>query len=95
MIADLGEFRGLDLDERSAGEGGQSPGDFSFTHAGRPDHNDVLGRDILANRLGELLAAPAIADGDGHGPLGVGLADDVMIEFGDDLARGEGLHFMV
>ena len=37
----------------------------------------------------ELLPPPAIADGDGDGPLGRVLADDVAIEFGDDLSRGQ------
>ena len=37
----------------------------------------------------ELLAAPAVAQRDGDGALGVVLADDVAVELGDDLARGE------
>ena len=36
-----------------------------------------------------LHAAPAIAQRDGHGALGGVLADDVLVELLDDLARGE------
>jgi hypothetical protein len=36
----------------------------------------------------DLLAPPAVAQRDGHGALGVVLADDVAVEFGDDLLRG-------
>jgi hypothetical protein len=34
------------------------------------------------------LPAPAIANGDGNGFLGIVLAHDVFIQFGDDFARG-------
>ena len=41
---------------------------------------------------GKLLPAPAIANGDGHGPLGVVLADDVPVQLGDDLSRRQVAH---
>ena len=50
-----------------------------------------LGRHLLAQLGAELLAAPAVAQRHRDGALGVGLADDVAVELGDDLARGEGL----
>ena len=92
MIADLGELRRLDLDERRPGEPGQPAGDFGFAHAGRADHDDILRRHILPQPFGKLLPPPAIADGHGDRPLGVGLADDVFVEFRNDLSRGEVLH---
>ena len=92
VVADLGVLGGLDLDERGAGELGQAAGDLGLADAGGADHEDVLGRDLLAQVVGELLPPPAIADGDGDGPLGVGLADDVAVELGDDLAGGQILH---
>ena len=46
-----------------------------------------LGVISLAQRLVDLLAAPAVAQRDRDGALGVGLADDVLVEFGDDLLR--------
>ena len=48
---------------------------------------------IFAAHLGrQLLPAPAIAHGDGHGPLGVVLADDVVVELGHDLPRRQVAH---
>ena len=44
-----------------------------------------LGVTCGAKLVGELPAPPAVPQGDRHGPLGVGLADDVAIELGDDL----------
>jgi hypothetical protein len=49
-IADLGEFGGLDLDERRAGEFGQPPRDLGLADAGRPDHQDVFRQHFLAQR---------------------------------------------
>src|SRR5690606_41033231 len=46
--------------------------------------------DVCSSDLGQLLAAPAVAQGDGDGALGVGLADDVAVELGDDLAGRQG-----
>ena len=85
-IADLGELGGLDLDEGRAGELGEAPRDLGLADAGRADHQDVLGQDLLAQLLVELLAAPAVAERNGDGALGVALADDVAVELGDDLA---------
>src|SRR6185437_11947320 len=86
-VADLGELGGLDLYERRAGELGETPRDLGLADAGRPDEDDVVGRDLLADRLGRALAAPPVAEGDGDGLLRLGLADDVAIELGGDLAR--------
>ena len=91
-VADLGVLGRLDLEERGADQLGQPAGDLGFADAGGADHDDVLGRDVLAQVGRQLLAAPAIADGDGHGPLGGVLADDVTIQLLDDLARGQVRH---
>jgi hypothetical protein len=92
-IADLGELGGFDLDERRIGQFGETPCDLGLADAGRPDHQDVLRRDLGAHRLCDLLAAPAIAQRDRDGALRTGLADDVAIEFGDDLLWGHaGFH---
>ena len=88
-IADLGEFGGFDLDEGRAGEFRQPPRDLGLADAGRPDHQDVLRQHLLAQRAGELQPPPAIAQRDRDGALGVGLADDEAVEFGDDFAGGE------
>ena len=41
-VAHLGELGGFNLDEGCIGQLRQATGDFSFTHAGRADHQDVL-----------------------------------------------------
>ena len=91
-ITDFGEFGGLDLDEGRARELGEAPRDLGLADAGRADHEDVLGQNLLAHVVIELLPAPAIAESDGDGALGVALADDVAVELGDDLAGGKTCH---
>ena len=59
-VADLGELGGLDLDEGRARELREAARDLGLADAGRPDHEDVLGRDLLAQRLVDLHAAPAV-----------------------------------
>ena len=87
VVAHLGVLRGLDLDERRAGELGQPPGDLGLAHARRADHHDVLRRDFLPHVVDKLLPPPAIANGHGHRPLGLVLAHDVPIQFRDNLPR--------
>jgi hypothetical protein len=50
-VADLGELGRLDLDERRLGEPRQPARDLGLADAGRADHQDVLRRDLLAQRL--------------------------------------------
>ena len=91
-IADLGEFCRLDLEERRLRQPGQATGDLGLAAAGRADHQDVLRRYLLAQLGGQLLAPPAIAQGDRHGALGVVLADDKAVELGNNFARAESGH---
>ena len=84
-VAHLGELGRLDLDERRVGEPREPARDFGLADAGRPDHQDVLRRDLLPQRLGHLLPPPAVAQRDGDGALGGVLPDDVLVELGDDL----------
>ena len=49
-----------------------------------------FGRNFLGQLRRELLPPRAVAQRDGHGALGAGLADDVLVELGDDLSRGQG-----
>ncbi len=85
-IADLGELGGLDLEEGRAGELGEAARDLRLADAGRADHEDVLGQHLLAHLAFEPLTAPAVAQRDGDGALGVALADDMAVKLGDDLA---------
>src|SRR6218665_366543 len=91
-IAHLGELGGLDLDEGRIGQFGQAAGDLGLAHAGGAYHQDVLGRDLLAQTALHLLAAPAVAQRNRHGALGARLADDVLVELGDDLLGGHRSH---
>jgi ATP-dependent protease HslVU (ClpYQ) ATPase subunit len=72
-----------------AGEFGESPRDFGLADAGRADHQDIFRQHLLAHFLVELLAAPAVAQRDRDRPLGIGLADDEAVEFGNDLTGGK------
>ena len=94
-IAHLGELGGLHLDEGRIGQARQAPGDLGLAHAGGPDHENVLGRDLLAQAAFDLLAAPAVAQRNGHGALGAGLADDVAVKLGNDFLGCHGRHRLV
>ena len=85
-IADLGILGGLGLDEGCADEHRQPARDLGLADAGRADQHDVLGRDLLAQVVGELPAPPAVAQRDRDGPLGLGLPDDVAVQLGHGLA---------
>ena len=89
-VADLGELRRFDLDERRAREPREATRDLGLADAGRTDHEDVLRRDLGAQALGHLHAAPAIAQGDRDGALGRALPDDVLVELLDDFSGGHG-----
>jgi hypothetical protein len=63
-VADLGELRRFDFDERRIGKPRKPPRDLGLAYACRADHEDVLGRDFLTQRLFDLLPAPAVAQCD-------------------------------
>ena len=88
-VADFGELAGLDLEEGRIGQAGQAAGELGLADAGGADHEDVLGHHLLGHLGGQFLAADAVAEGDGDGALGLGLADHVLVEFADDFARGQ------
>src|SRR5208283_1910058 len=86
-VADLGVARGLDLDERCLRQPREPSRDFGLADAGRPDHQDILGRDFVAQLGRDILPPPSIAQRDCHCALRVMLPDDIAVELGDDLAR--------
>jgi hypothetical protein len=65
-VSDFGELRRFDLHERRAGEFGQTAGDLCLSDAGWPDENDVVGRDLLADRFRRALPPPPVAHCDRH-----------------------------
>ena len=85
-IAHFRKLRRLDLDERRVGQACQAPGNLCFTDARRADHQDIFGRDLGAQRLLHLHAAPAVAQGIGYRAFGVLLADHVLVQFVDDFS---------
>src|SRR5450830_150077 len=89
-VADLGELGGLDLDERRIGEPRQTPRDFGFTHTSRANHQSVLGSNFCTQAGLDLLAPPAIAQCNGHRPLGLLLANNVFIKFKNNFLRSHG-----
>ena len=93
-IADLRELGRLDLDEGRARELGETARNLSLAAARRADHQDVLRRHLFAQGAFELLPAPAVAQGNGDRTLGVVLADDVAVEFGNDFAGRKRGHEM-
>jgi hypothetical protein len=88
-VADLGELGRLDLQERRLCQLGEAARDLGLADAGRADHQDVLGQHLLAQGFRQLLAAPAVAERDRDGALGIALAHDMAVELGDDLAGTE------
>ena len=88
-VAHFGELRRLDLDEGRLREARETPRDLGLADAGRSDHQNVLWGDFLGDLGGQPLAADAVAERDRHGAFGLALPDDVLIELGDDLARGQ------
>ena len=86
-VADLGVARRFDLDERRLRQPREAPRDFGLADAGRPDHQDVLGRDFVAQLRRDVLPPPSIAQRDRDRALRVMLPDDIAVELRDDLAR--------
>ena len=94
-VTDLGELGCFHLDERRVGEPGQAPRDFGLANPGGADHQDVLGCDFSPQAGLDLLAAPAVAQRNGHGALGLGLADNVPVQFSNDVLGRHGRVSMV
>jgi hypothetical protein len=85
-VADLGELGRLDLEEGRTGQPRQAARDLGLADAGRADHQDILGRDLVAQVVRHALPAPAVAERHSDGALGVVLANDEAIEFRNDFA---------
>ena len=88
-VADFGELAGLHLQKRRIRQPRQPPRDFGLADARGADHEDVLRHHLVGHFGRQFLAADAVAQRDGHGALGFGLSDYVLIQFAHDFARGE------
>ena len=91
-VANFGEFGGFDLDERRPRQFCETPRNFRLTDAGRSDHQNVLRRHFVAQRLIELHTPPTVAERNCDGAFGGILANDVFVQFVDDFARGHHGH---
>ena len=87
-VADFRVFGGFDLHEWAARQARKSPGNFGFAHAGRANHQDILGQHVFSNFRRQLLSAHTIAQRNRNCALGRILPDDIFIELRDDFARG-------
>src|SRR5215472_10066228 len=87
-IADLRITGCFHLDERGLRQARQPACNLGLTNTGRTDHQDVLGRDFVAQLGCDVLPPPAVSERDRDGALGIALTDNVTVELGDNLARG-------
>ncbi len=88
-VPDLGELRGLHFDERRARQTGQPPGDLGLPYTGRPDHDDIVGENLVPEGRVDVLPPPPVSQRDGHGFLRLVLPHDVLVQLFHYLARGE------
>ena len=82
-IANFRELGGFYLDKRRLSQLGKSARNFRFADAGRTNHQNVLGRDLAAQRLIDLHTSPAVAQRDSDRSLGFVLANDVLVQLLD------------
>ena len=94
-ITHFGKLGRLNLDERRVRQFGQAPGDLRLSHSRRAYHQDILGRDLVSQFLVDLGAPPAVAQCNRHSPLCRVLADDMLIQFRDDLFRRQCFHYFL
>ena len=81
------EFRGFHLYKGSSAQFGQTARYFGLAAARGTHHDDVLGRNLIAQFLGQLLSAPPVADSHRHHAFGFFLTYDILIEFSHYLMR--------
>ncbi len=91
-VSDFGELGCFDLDERSVHQLGEASSDFGLANPGRADHDDVSRHDFSGDIRRQLHSAPTVANRDRNGVLGFSLADDVLVQRGNDVFRGSVAH---
>ncbi len=87
-IAHFSELGGFNFDKRGVGQLGQASRNFGFADPGGADHENILRHDLVTQRLRDLLAAPAVTQGDGYGSFRFLLANNMLVEFGDNFPGG-------
>ena len=94
-IAHFGEFRRLNFDKGRLGQCRKAARDFRFSNPCGANHEDIFRIDLFLHLGRQLLAAPPVAHGHGHGAFGIGLTDDIAIKLGDDFPRSEFFHHRI
>ena len=79
-IADLGVLRGFDLDKRRVDELCKPSCDLGFADAGRPEHDDILRRDLLPQFGGQTASSVTVSERDRHRALCFVLTDDIAVQ---------------
>src|SRR4029453_6891008 len=90
-VSNLSEFRGLDFQKRRIRKPSQSSSNLRLSNSSRADHYYVFWNDVLSEFCRELLPSDSVAKRDSNCAFGGMLADDVLVQFGDNLTRG---HFV-
>ena len=90
-VAHLSKPRGLHFEEGRVGQPRETTRDLRLTDPRGTDHDDVLRQDLFRQFFGKFLPADAVAQGDGDRTLGLRLTDHVLIQFGHDLTRSQGI----
>mmetsp|Transcript_13326 Transcript_13326/g.23456 ORF Transcript_13326/g.23456 Transcript_13326/m.23456 type:complete len:232 (+) Transcript_13326:1219-1914(+) len=80
MVADLCEFGGLNLDERSIRQLGQASCYFCFATSSWADHQDVLWCDVMLHGCGHAVPPPPVSEGHRYCFLSILLANNVSVE---------------
>ena len=88
-VTDFGELGSLHFKKRGIRELSEAACNFGFAHASGSDHDDVFGDHFFCKIGREFLAAHAISQRNRHGALGVFLPDDMLVQFRDNLTRGQ------
>ena len=88
-IADLGKLGRFYLYEGCLCQLGQTTRYLGLAAAGGANHQDVLGRHLVAQFRAQLLPAPAVAQSHGDSALGILLANNMLVQSGDNRLRGQ------
>src|SRR4029450_876276 len=91
-VADPVDLGRRDRDEGRVRKAREAARDLGLAHAGGPDHQDVLGRDLVAQRLAALLATPAVPQRDRDRALCLALPNDELVQFMDNFLGGHAAH---
>src|SRR5579863_2172562 len=88
-ISHFSELRSFHLQKRRIRQLRQPARDFRLPHAGRADHDDVLGDHFFGQLRRQFLPPHAIAQSDRHCALRVFLSHHMLVQLRDDLAWRE------